>query len=338
MTGGTIKTFLCMDGDVRVRLASDSSSWLSSILSYLSPMPEENSPARPHISLVLREAGEEALPGLMPLPGEEYLKTERTLLVDRPVAFRTYEKDGERLTDFEGMGRTRVNRREGRAEAIKVTNSGISTVYSDIVLAYNPLLSLLYGRGAVPVHASCVEINGKGVLFTGKSGSGKSTAAFAMIARGRPVLADDRVLLRKSPAGYSAFSLSDVVKLTRETLEKFFPALCGAKPLHRVKNEFYFKAASSPGMRRSANAEISCLVFFERTGKPESVLERVNPAHSVGSLFPVTLGDFSPRDMRDKFGFIMDMLGEIPCFKASFGTDMVKFAEAVEDMVCGSGV
>ena len=46
-----------------------------------------------------------------------------------------------------------------------------------------------------PVHASCVDLDGQGVLITGASGRGKSTLALALIGQGARLVADDRVAL-----------------------------------------------------------------------------------------------------------------------------------------------
>jgi hypothetical protein len=60
---------------------------------------------------------------------------------------------------------------------------------------------LLRQRGYLPLHASGVEIAGRGVLFLGETGAGKSTAAAALHTRGHRVLADDVSAVRISGAG-----------------------------------------------------------------------------------------------------------------------------------------
>lgn len=49
-----------------------------------------------------------------------------------------------------------------------------------------------------PLHASCVAIDGAGVLLRGPSGSGKSDIALRLIDRGAVLVADDQVMLRAS--------------------------------------------------------------------------------------------------------------------------------------------
>ncbi|MGB5865494.1 MAG: HPr kinase/phosphatase C-terminal domain-containing protein [Sulfitobacter sp.] len=45
------------------------------------------------------------------------------------------------------------------------------------------------------LHASCVAVQGKGVLITGPSGSGKSALALWLLALGGELAADDRTIL-----------------------------------------------------------------------------------------------------------------------------------------------
>lgn len=46
------------------------------------------------------------------------------------------------------------------------------------------------------IHASCVEIDGRGVLLAGRSGSGKSDLALRLIDRGARLVSDDYTELR----------------------------------------------------------------------------------------------------------------------------------------------
>lgn len=47
------------------------------------------------------------------------------------------------------------------------------------------------------IHASCVAINGRGVLVTGPSGSGKSDLCLRLIDRGAMLVSDDQTVLNK---------------------------------------------------------------------------------------------------------------------------------------------
>lgn len=69
---------------------------------------------------------------------------------------------------------------------------------------YGTLAALLLAwRGAMPIHASSVEMNGRAFLICGASGAGKSTLAAALVAMGAArLIADDlTVLATATPDG-----------------------------------------------------------------------------------------------------------------------------------------
>ena len=65
------------------------------------------------------------------------------------------------------------------------------------------LLTLaLAGRGAV-VHAGGVSLRGKGILYAGPSGAGKTTLSRLLAAAGHEILSDDRVIVRRDAGGFA---------------------------------------------------------------------------------------------------------------------------------------
>jgi len=55
------------------------------------------------------------------------------------------------------------------------------------------------------MHATCVDINGSGVLIVGRSGSGKSSLAINLIALGSTLVADDQCEIVKKNNKLSVF-------------------------------------------------------------------------------------------------------------------------------------
>lgn len=54
------------------------------------------------------------------------------------------------------------------------------------------------------MHASCVDMNGRGLLILGAAGRGKSALALQMMALGARLVADDRTEVAKVPGGIVA--------------------------------------------------------------------------------------------------------------------------------------
>lgn len=62
-----------------------------------------------------------------------------------------------------------------------------------------PVLLCFLERGDVPLHAACVEIDGRAMLLAGPRGFGKTTLAAAFAGAGFRVLAEDLTCLRPGP-------------------------------------------------------------------------------------------------------------------------------------------
>lgn len=316
-----------------VRISSNSEAWLDCVREQITAK-ETAGTAEPQVCLELLEAESDEVDGHIPLPGAEYKKKEAILEWSGGTVFSAYVWERKRLHDFAGYGRLYVDYAGRRAKAVRVKGSGINPHYADIMFALGPLAGLLLDCGLYDVHASCVRVNGRGIMFTGHSGRGKSSAAFALARKGHPLLNDEKVLLIKKE-GYAGLVLSDVIKISAEAIARFFPELGGEPPLFSIDDEFCFKIGRIPGLKHLSETAVDCLFIIERTGKPSSRVERVNPARVVGELFPVTMRGYESANNRNKFAFLMDFINSVDCFKVYFGTDMDQFVGAIEDAAGG---
>lgn len=97
-------------------------------------------------------------------------------------------EDGVSL-HVKGVGGFRVNRRADRVTVLP--EDGVDPLLLRIHLFGSVLAILCYRRGLFPLHGSCVLLDGEAVVFSGASGTGKSTLATALARRGHPLLCDD---------------------------------------------------------------------------------------------------------------------------------------------------
>jgi len=85
-----------------------------------------------------------------------------------------------------------------------------------------PLLLWLEQCGLTPVHAGMVSWRGKGILFGGRGGSGKSTASLSSLRAGLNMLAEDYTLLeRAGERDFIAHSLYNSAWVEAEHLHRF---------------------------------------------------------------------------------------------------------------------
>lgn len=81
---------------------------------------------------------------------------------------------------------------------------------------------LCHQRGLLPLHAGCVDIDGRAVAIAGVSGAGKSTLSLALARRGHQVLADDVCVVDwRAAAGPLALPAAPRLRLWRDALDRF---------------------------------------------------------------------------------------------------------------------
>lgn len=149
------------------------------------------------------------------LPRFETSENEALLKVDGIAQF--YVKDGKEII---------IQNCEGASE-------------KDIrVFLLNPVFTaLLHQRGLLVWHASAVEVNGKGIIFSGVTGAGKSMIAALLRKKGYKILADDICAVRmkngKFPEllpGFPRLKLwEDSVKMLNEDASLFVPVRSNMK-------------------------------------------------------------------------------------------------------------
>lgn len=85
---------------------------------------------------------------------------------------------------------TRFYIRDGEAVVIEYRQK----INRDLIIRYLTTVCLaviLYQRGAIPLHGSSVVIDGRGVVFTGYGGAGKSSLCYAYSKRNQKFLSDE---------------------------------------------------------------------------------------------------------------------------------------------------
>lgn len=285
----------------------------------------------PDARLVWHEAAATEFDRLLPLPDEAALQSRQLVdMGDREVRYSAYRTQAGIWTEYEGL--SRVFLAANQPEAITVWAPGVYPYpdFGDLLAAVGPLNRLLRHAGVFMVHGSCVSINGQAVLFIGQSFRGKSTAAYAMMRQGYPVLNDDRVLVWLAADGYRVGALSDVFKLRDASMSRFFPELAGTPPMGCLDGEKLFKISEIAALRFCDQAKLAGLLMLDRTGLPDSRVVAVHPARLTEELLPGSLSAFDVVWSPKAFDFLMEMVMQAPCAKLEFGTDMTKFVTAVE--------
>jgi hypothetical protein len=127
-------------------------------------------------------------------------------------------------------------------------------------------------RHATPVHASCVALDGKGVLLCGDSGAGKSTLAYACARAGWTYVADDAALLIHGCEPQQVTGNCHQIRF-RPSSAALFPELQGLEITPRAagKPSVEVPTATLEGIRCAETTHVDFVVFLNRnwSGPPQ---------------------------------------------------------------------
>jgi hypothetical protein len=140
-------------------------------------------------------------------------------------------------------------------------------------------------RHVTPLHAGCVERNGRGILLCGASTAGKSTLAFACARAGWTFISDDATWLLQDSEDCVAIGKPHQARF-REDAPQLFPELEGyitrARPNGKLSLEVPLSAF--PEIQTSLRSAVSFLVFLERNSGCPAGFEEMDPQEAAGQL------------------------------------------------------
>jgi energy-coupling factor transporter ATP-binding protein EcfA2 len=120
-------------------------------------------------------------------------------------------------------------------------------------------------RHMTPVHAACVELDGRGVLLCGESGTGKSTLAFACASAGWTYVTDDATMLINDGDSRQAHGDCHQIRF-RPSAAELFPQLAGLgiTPRAAGKPSVEVQTGPLPEIRCAETAHADFIVFLNR--------------------------------------------------------------------------
>jgi HPr Serine kinase C-terminal domain len=154
-------------------------------------------------------------------------------------------------------------------------------------------LTLLDALYLTPLHAACVEIEGRGVLLCGESGAGKSSLAFACARKGWKYLSDDSSAIVRRRKGRVVVGNPHQMRF-RESAIELFPELREQRVTPRFTGKMAIELATStlPEIATITECQVDYIVFLNRR-EPELPSLRSLPKGIASQYFQqcIFLGD-----------------------------------------------
>jgi hypothetical protein len=190
-----------------------------------------------------------------------------------------------------------------------------------------PLQPLLFAwqldLGIAPVHAGLVAQGGRGVLFGGAGGSGKTTTSLLCLAAGFEYLGDDYAGLPASvgtvPRGFSYYLSS---WLEPDHAQRFPWLLEYAQRGTAAEDKLLVPASAVPGARFPESVEIAAIALPRVTGLRETTHRRASMSEAVFRLAPSSILQLPFVRGRLALDRLTELAGRVPAYWLDLGTDL----------------
>jgi hypothetical protein len=189
-------------------------------------------------------------------------------------------------------------------------------------------------NGLFLAHSGAVGLAEGGVIFAGKSGSGKSTSALACLDQGALLYAGDDYSLLSVTAQPYVHSLYSSAKLKGipdfDRFSHLLPFVVNRDHLERQKalvllNDAFREKVTS-GFRLRA------ILVPRISGRPETTIEPSTPMAALKALAPSTLLQL-PGDGKETMRLLSGLVRRVPAYTLNAGTHMRGIAQGVETLL-----
>ncbi len=186
-------------------------------------------------------------------------------------------------------------------EMFVIKKGGVTKIINPLSYPLDQILLMYYlseRKGAL-IHCAGLEYNGRGYIFPGKSGAGKSTISrqFAGL-KGFDLLSDDRIAVRKMGSAFKAYGTP---------------------------------WAGEAGIAENKSLPL-CGIFFIKHGEKDMIND-LKPQEALKKLMPVTsIPWYDKKIMTEILLFCEDLVSAVPAYEIFFRPD-IKVTDVFEEFI-----
>jgi hypothetical protein len=186
------------------------------------------------------------------------------------------------------------------------------------------------------IHTGLVARDGKGVLFAGRSGSGKSTSSLACISSGFDYLGEDYVALEHQQdgafVGHSLYNsvFLDTVHLTR--FSELSPCAIKGRLPHEEKSVIILSQIFPERLKRAVPIQILALLRVAHTPQPK--FRPASKGEALLALGPSSLLQIPNRGLGVRgFKKLAQLVEQVPCYWLEVAGDLRSIADGVDELL-----
>jgi hypothetical protein len=297
--------------------------------SYAQLLADDVDPAEPFALTI--DAWDRATTGVgcpgVPMPPE------RTHLLDRGLI--TFYGEGRIIRYERGHYVNAIDRTAG--EIFTWREDGNNQALYERAKPFPNMLEVWYrDQGVQQLHAGLVARRGEGVLFVGKSGSGKSTCALACALEGFDYLGDDHTGMQLTPTGRCiGHSFYNAARIGPTHLQHFPELRPHEVPPHNERDQksLVWMTEVCPG-RVASTCEIRAVIMPRIVPQGPT---RFRPASKVQTLIALAPSSLGTPFGAGLGGFIKltEFVPNMPCFVLECGPDVRQIPRCVHKILDG---
>jgi hypothetical protein len=197
------------------------------------------------------------------------------------------------------------------------------------------LLPVWYAdQGVQVIHAGLVARDGRGILFCGANGAGKSTSSLACLCAGLDFLSDDHVGLESTTGGFLGHSVFASTRLEPDHLQRF-PELVP----HAIPSPEWYETKSLILVAEAFPERVKPLVPISAIALPvlgetsRSSITPIGRAAALRALAPSTLMQMPFGATADRFAELARLTASVPAFRLDLGRDVRGIAPRVHELL-----
>jgi len=307
--------------DLKIYLECENCNFLSDIKNYFLLKEIFFSKKDSDIVFSIYNSGQQMFPGLKK---NNCLVRTIDFFLEKNFELKIYAHEWELWYFYEDLARVWIDFKQNKIILSLGNRLFNFSYYNVLFFFFYPLSQLLENFDFYKLHSSCIDIDGKAVLFTGDSGSGKSTSAFALAAGGRNIISDDLTFVKKEGYSFYTYPMNCLTKLHENTLIDFFPQFLKYELLKSENGDIYINVKD---INKNINekADLAAIIILQRSGNKKSSFYKVHPLKVIPHLFPSSISTNIEKLTKRKFNFLTDLLDNVPCYNVNFGIDMDDF-------------
>ncbi|MEN3974478.1 hypothetical protein [Emcibacter sp. SYSU 3D8] len=197
------------------------------------------------------------------------------------------------------------------------------------------LAAWMWDLGVQFVHAGLVAredaVSGgmKGVLFVGKSGSGKTTSSIACFRGGLTYLGDDFIGLEQTADGFAGHGLFGSCLVNVEHLKRF-PDLNAVSlaPRNDYEDKAVVYMAPIDDMRLAASVPIAAIVMPRIVDRPDTIYRRATKGQALLTMAPSSVMSL-PIMVHGAMDRLAGLVDAVPAYWLELGRDVNDIPHAV---------